>query len=408
MNSSDPVFEKESVLSDFGTEKNGKLQMLADPAWIPEKPGVRILVVDDDSAVRQMLCQMCTAAGYTAHGASGSGEAQEKLIASDYELMLLDAKLPGVSGLELLRFCKHHHPLMEIIMITGNPELSDAVSTVKNGAFDYLAKPFSMKLLLSRIREALIHRSGLLKEQETKEASTEEKEPLSKTQPVHPDRIRMVFPLPGYRAVRCLGCGENGVVVLVEKDGQKYALKLIRRGRNSQAWEQQIGRFLREAEILQKMNHPNIVKIVHAGFAKETEMPYLLMEHLEGVPLSRLISADSLTVMERIHIIRQIAQAVKAIHAVGVLHRDIKPENIIITSSGRAVLTDFGIARVEDSALTMTHETLGSPAYMPPEAFDIHRPYTAESDLFSLGVLSYELLTGKRPFTGENIPAVMD
>ncbi|OGV56402.1 MAG: hypothetical protein A2X49_07770 [Lentisphaerae bacterium GWF2_52_8] len=132
------------------------------------------------------------------------------------------------------------------------------------------------------------------------------------------------------------------------------------------------------------------------------------MEYVPGRPLTDYIKKnESLSIDQKLYIIAQVASALAVVHKFGVLHRDVKPSNILVTESIQAKLSDFGIARISDSSLTMTHEVLGSPAYMTPESFDSRRPIDNRSDIFSLGILSYELITGTKPFQGETVGEMM-
>lgn len=355
----------------------------------------RILVVDDDPAVRTMLYDVLTSQGYTVDLSEYSGDALEKLIDYRYRLLLLDARMPGISGFELLKYCKRHHPDMEIIMITGNPEIDDAVSTVKDGAFDYLVKPFSMEKLLSRVRDAIRTQKERLND-------------ISRFSAPHEFQRHSASPLPGYHIVRTLGSGAMGVVFLVEKGSERYALKILRKSADDAAEEARISRFLREAEILSRIEHPNVVRIYRSGFPSDgTGVPFILMEYVEGRPLTDIIKKETPPLELKLDLIRQTADALSAVHCAGVVHRDIKPGNVLVTSGCIAKLTDFGIARITDSSLTMSHEMLGSPAYMPPEAFNSKQNLDCRSDIFSLGVLSYELLTGVKPFHGETVAEIM-
>jgi serine/threonine-protein kinase len=355
----------------------------------------RILVVDDDDMIRNMLYEILHPEGFHIDMSHSSGDALERLIDYNYNLLLLDANLPGISGFELLKYCKKHHPAMEIIMITGNPELDDAISTVKDGAFDYIAKPFSVEKLLSRVYEAIKFQKDRLK-----------KESLTGTESL--DTANVSTPLPDYKVVRTLGAGTMGVVLLVEKNNQKFALKILRKEGDEVAHAAKVKRFLREAEILSQIDHPNVVKIYDSGFPHGNDVPYILMEYVEGHSLIDYIKDnDLLPLKQKLYIIAQIASALAIVHKFGVLHRDVKPSNILITDANVAKLSDFGIARISDSSLTMTHEVLGSPAYMPPESFNSKRVVDNRSDIFSLGILAYELLTGVKPFQGETVGEMM-
>ena len=132
------------------------------------------------------------------------------------------------------------------------------------------------------------------------------------------------------------------------------------------------------------------------------------MEFVPGMTLNYYMRSSSFNIDQIILIIRQIAEALSVIHEYGVLHRDVKPSNILLMDDMTLRLTDFGIARIDDSKLTITKEILGSPAYMAPEAFENSIRSDARTDIFSLGVIAYELFTGVKPFHGETIGEIMN
>jgi serine/threonine-protein kinase len=132
------------------------------------------------------------------------------------------------------------------------------------------------------------------------------------------------------------------------------------------------------------------------------------MEYVPGYPLTHYIGSKEFNFDEKISIIADIAEAIECIHDCGILHRDIKPANILVDENNKSVkITDFGISSLLDHNYTSTENLRGTPAYMAPECFDSTDKISRASDIFSLGVLSYELLTGIRPFYGENISEIM-
>jgi serine/threonine protein kinase len=199
-----------------------------------------------------------------------------------------------------------------------------------------------------------------------------------------------------------------GVVLLVEKEKKYYALKILRKEGDETNHSLRIKRFLREAKILSQIEHPNVVKVFDSDLPDDVSTPYILMEYVDGKPLTDFIKQDSFNLEQKLYIIGQIAAALAIVHKFGVLHRDVKPSNILVTDDYVAKLSDFGIAKISDSSLTMTHEVLGSPAYMPPEIFKPNKLIDSRSDIFSLGILSYELITGEKPFHGETVSEMMD
>jgi serine/threonine-protein kinase len=155
------------------------------------------------------------------------------------------------------------------------------------------------------------------------------------------------------------------------------------------------------------VNHPNVVRILDYGTAEAEQNPYIVMEYLKGRSLRFLIARGDVPLANRLRILAQVADALTAIHAAHICHRDIKPSNILVDEHLVAKLTDFGVARLPESDLTLTTSFVGSPAYMAPEAY-VSARVDHRADLFSLGVVSYEFLVGTKPFTGENLPQMMN
>jgi len=165
-------------------------------------------------------------------------------------------------------------------------------------------------------------------------------------------------------------------------------------------------RFYQEARAAGGLNHPNIVTVYDAG--KAGDVVYMAMEYIEGVELRTLIGEGrQLAVAQALSIAAQVAEGLAYAHERGVVHRDIKPANIMVVANGPVKITDFGIARMRASAdLTQTGVMLGSPKYMSPEQV-IGKRADHRSDIFSLGVILYEMLCGAAPFNGENVTALM-
>ena len=164
-------------------------------------------------------------------------------------------------------------------------------------------------------------------------------------------------------------------------------------------------RFLTEAETVAKLSHPNIVSIYDVG--EEHDMAYIAMELLKGDNLTWVcIKGHLLPVPRVLEIMADVAAALEYAHRQGVIHRDIKPANIMMLEDGRIKVTDFSIAHVVDASQTRTGVVLGTPNYMSPEQVTGNR-LDGRSDLFSLGIVFYELLTGIKPFKGDSMSAIM-
>lgn len=165
-------------------------------------------------------------------------------------------------------------------------------------------------------------------------------------------------------------------------------------------------RFYHEARISGGLSHPNIVALFDVG--EMDGLPYLVFEHVDGPTLDvALARAGRLDSAETIRVVEQTAAALDFAHAKGIVHRDIRPANIILANDKRVRIADFGIARVEGSQLTQHGEVLGTPAYMSPEQIR-GQELSASSDLFSLAVCAYEMLSGQRPFVGKTQPELLE
>lgn len=204
-----------------------------------------------------------------------------------------------------------------------------------------------------------------------------------------------------YRIVREIGRGGMGTVYLAQReDGefeQRVAVKVVKRGMDS---EEILARFRTERQILAGLEHPNIGRLYDGGAAGDGR-PYLAMEYVEGLPITRYADAQSLSLRARVKLFESAAAAVRFAHANLVVHRDLKPSNVMVTNDGTVKLLDFGIAKLLDPESASSDQTqrggrLLTPAYAAPEQLE-GGPITTATDVFSLGVLLHELLTGLTP-----------
>ncbi|HEX4964810.1 MAG TPA: protein kinase [Thermoanaerobaculia bacterium] len=204
-----------------------------------------------------------------------------------------------------------------------------------------------------------------------------------------------------YRLLAELGSGGMGTVFLAARADaefeRKVAIKLIRLGLDR---EEIVARFRQERQILAGLDHPNIARLLDGG-ATEEGLPYLVMEHVEGLPIDRYCAERDLGVRERLFLFLKVCGAVQYAHRNLIVHRDLKPSNILVTAEGGAKLLDFGIAKLLEldiaEGLTSVGERLLTPDYASPEQV-LGEPITTSSDVYSLGILLYQLLSGQPPY----------
>jgi CHASE2 domain-containing sensor protein/tRNA A-37 threonylcarbamoyl transferase component Bud32 len=211
-----------------------------------------------------------------------------------------------------------------------------------------------------------------------------------------------------YEIVKELGRGAMGTVYLGKdpKISREVAIKTLRFDEIDEGQLVEIKRrFFREAEAAGKLSHPNIVTIFDVG--EDYDIAYMAMELLDGTDLERYVEKENLMpAAEVARIVTAVAQALDYAHRNGVVHRDIKPANIMILNNGDIKVADFGIARVMTSSKTQTGVILGTPSYMSPEQI-AGQKVDGRSDLFSLVVVLYEMLSGEKPFQGDSIATLM-
>ena len=209
--------------------------------------------------------------------------------------------------------------------------------------------------------------------------------------------------------------GEGGMAVVyrafdtnLERD---VAIKIIKGNKlESGNVDQMIKRFEREVKTLAKLTHPNIVHIHDYG--RYQVKPFLIMEYLPGGTLEGRMKAGKLPYQEAAQILLPIAEALRYAHQQGILHRDVKPANILFSDDGKALLSDFGIAKIfgtnsvdKTESLTQTGMGLGTPEYMAPEQW--HGQFSMQTDIYALGIVFYELITGRKPFIAETPAAFL-
>ena len=218
-----------------------------------------------------------------------------------------------------------------------------------------------------------------------------------------------------YKLLQLIGEGGFGVVYMAEQEEpirRKVALKIIKLGMDT---KQVIARFEAERQALAMMDHPNIARVLDAG-ATDTGRPYFVMELVKGIPVTEYCDKNNLDTRQRLELFIDVCKAVQHAHQKGIIHRDIKPSNVMITlHDGKPVpkVIDFGIAKAtqqrltEKTLFTEYRQFIGTPEYMSPEQAELSGlDVDTRTDIYSLGVLLYELLTGTTPFEPTSFAAL--
>jgi CheY-like chemotaxis protein len=355
-----------------------------------------LLVVDDLPANRDLMTRRLERSGFRVLSAASGPEALELLRRSPVDLVLLDIMMPGMTGLEVLRTLRVSRATasLPVIMVTAKTDSEDVVEALSLGANDYVTKPVDYPVALARIQKELRVRKAA------------QAEAVPAIEPRNPAQAVPGTVLGGrYRLDALLGGGSFGTVFLarhLELD-REVAVKVLATSAGTDP--EALARFRREKASACRVRHPNAVAVLDFG-VNPGGVAYLVMEYLQGHSLEKeLEDGVRLTPRRAAEIVVPVCLALAAAHAAGVLHRDIKPSNVFLhqTPGGEVPkILDFGIAKMTQEAalgqsLTVDGSLLGTPAYMAPERFR-RGPYGAKSDVYSVGAMLYEMLTGRLPF----------
>ena len=373
-----------------------------------------LLIVDDTPANLDVLCGMLRDRGYRVRVAISGARALTAMRAERPALVMLDINMPGMSGYEVCREMKRDSDLRKVpvIFISALDEVIDKVKAFEAGGADYVAKPFEFGEVLARIENQL-KISGLQRQLESRneELQRMNDELLRSQQRESCIFSRLSDVLPGtvldhkYRIESRIGSGGFGTVfraVQLSLD-RPVAVKIFQ-SLAAAARPDDLERFRREGISACRVNHPNAVAVIDSGVSS-SGIAYLLTELLEGHTLrSELSMQRRLGVARAAAILVPVCQVLTAAHAIGLVHRDIKPDNIFLHQGrdGEVVkVLDFGIAKLasnsDDRALTAVHQVIGTPLYMAPERLRCE-PHDGCADVYSLGILAYEMLAGIGPF----------
>lgn len=412
-----------------------------------------ILVVDDSPQNLSLMSGLLEDL-YTVKLAPSGARALKIAATHPLDLILLDIMMPEIDGYDVCLALKENPDTKHIpvIFLTAMDGTADEEKGLLVGAVDYITKPISPPILLARVRnqlalkeaidhlreqnqlleqekvrsrellqklkqasDKLLEHNRMLK-QETMQAIHVMQSAVAQNAQTPPEKVET--PASGlgqrtlgrYQIERELGRGAMGTVYLGSdpKIGRVVAIKTLSLPQDvgTDKIEEIKERFFREAESAGRLTHPNIVAIYDVG--EQHDLAYIAMEFLQGQDLARYAKPDQLLPLEKVLSIgERVAEALAYAHEHNVVHRDIKPANVVYeTDTDSVKVTDFGIASITNSLKTDDGKVLGTPSYMSPEQV-AGGTIDGRSDLFSLGVMLYVLVSGRLPFQGESLAQLL-
>jgi len=352
---------------------------------------LKILIVEDEADIRENLALLLRMEGYepleAGNGVTGLALARQYVP----DLILSDVLMPELDGYGFLEALRAD-PItagIPFIFLTGKTDRAQRRRGMNLGADDYLGKPFTRDEVLDAVN-ARLRRVQV----------------LEKTGPKANTKSTGLGPvIKGYRMLRRLGAGGMSEVFLAQReaDGLEVAVKLLDTRLNENA--SLLERFIQEYALLEQIDHPNVARIFAHGFTDEHA--FITMEYFAHGDIKRRI-ASGLSPFEALSIALQVAYALSQIHALGIVHRDVKPDNLMLREDGCVALIDFGVAKHDTQNLEHTQqgEIVGSPYYLSPEQAS-GKPVSPASDIYSLGVIFYEMVTRKRPYAADSMEALL-
>ena len=404
-----------------------------------------ILVVDDEQGIREILEEYLTAHGYRVVAAA-SAEAARALLETEsaVDMILTDVNMGAMSGIELCARLKGdtRWQFTPVVLLTAVSDLNARVAGLAAGADDFFAKPVEFIELRTRVA-ALLHVKALLDEKIAAASRRGSPSPVILPQehiPVsllgaapsqEPRTVRPLDIAPSqeqrtvqlldtatadagmllaerYRVIRCVGHGGFGTVILAEDTIVHELLILKFLHPHIAADAHMIERFIRELRYARRVTHENVIRLydfVQIGHTYAIAMEYFPSHTLQA----EIPSQTPLPLHRGLSIIGQICRGMHAAHQAQVIHRDLKPLNVLINDAGIVKIVDFGIAAVVSdpaTGMTQTGTLSGTPQYMAPEQGQ-HGPIDARTDIYSLGVIMYELFTERQPYRGETPLAIL-
>jgi len=357
----------------------------------------RVLIISDQPDFGRQLAHHISVfwsdAEVVVHSPAREGELHRAFSAAGYDVVLVDSEVMNRTGDQLVEKLAVRATMPPLIFFTDKPDVAPIMQ--RDGA------PVSVLP-----RDKIVNRSFA---SAMREANDRHKHIVAHMAKQEIDR-RYQFGevmIRGMRFIEEIGKGGTSRVYLAEseKAGEVVVLKVLNHNPDAAESSEGYDRFLQEYELLSHIRHPNVVRIHDFGLADDHA--FIAMEYFENGDMRRRLS-EPMTIGDTLTYVEQIARALSAVHNIGVLHRDLKPGNVMLRNDGSLALIDFGVAKQleADTAITSAGTIFGTPYYMSPEQGHGEQ-VDARSDLYSLGVMFYEMLMQKRPYSSSTVMNVI-
>lgn len=342
----------------------------------------KVIIAEDNLAILNVLAKNLESLGLEVFKATNGEEALEILSSKDnIDLILSDVMMPKMDGLKLCKIVKENEnwSFIPFILLTAHGDNESHIEAMDSGADDFLKKPIKMPVLKARIKNFLKRQENIKKK-------------ISESA-----KINEVY-LDGFELLERIGVGTYGSVyrAIQSELEREVAIKIIHPQYSQD--EKVLKRFLREGQAMCSVRHPGAAAVYSLHVSEGR--PYIVMEYLGGGCLfKKLKDQNTLPYKEAIEIVKQVCATLDTLHSKDIIHRDIKPGNILFDSENRAVLADFGISLIgQTDRLTQEGTLIGTLPYMAPEQIEEHGIIDGQTDLYSLGIVFYEMLIGDIPF----------
>lgn len=361
-------------------------------------------MVDDDPVTLALVEQALENAGHQVWTSENASQVSRWVLEYDIDALVLDVMLPDTSGFELLRRLRSEPRTggLPILILSARGDTQDRVHGLREGADDYLSKPFDVEELALRVDRLVAQRAG-----QKQDDVGIEMEDLERSLVDH-QVVGKVY-LGRYQALEMVGEGAMGMVFRGWDPRLKrpVALKTLRIQTHGLDFDRpsMISNLLQEAVTVAKLNHPNLVAVHDVAHGPQTA--FIAMEYVNGISLAtHLQDQAQLPQSQVIVLARAVAEALDAAHRHHVVHHDVKPGNVLLGYDGGIKVTDFGVAHLGNTLAGDEDKVFGTPGYLPPETL-LNEGYSYSGDLFGLGSMLYQCLVGELPFTGRTLPQVV-